>query len=231
LFTLKNLEEIRINPDAYNALPDIEREHFTPENNSDSNAVHVYGVSPLNETDSVLELKEQAIDSFDFLNDYPKLRVLTIINCDIAEGLALPKIESLYKLEIIDTDVLELIKNNSQLSGSLSIGTYIQLTADDATPTVPPLKNLAGLETFTALEELSVLAPVSDISALSNCANLRRLSLVYSRSIDTLNPLYELIRLRYLYIDYNAFQALPEEERERFWNREKLYLPLLEYRD
>jgi hypothetical protein len=236
LYGLERLQEIRIGKDAYDALPEDERKHFSPANNADADAVHVY-LSPSDEfpysNREFLSLNGETIDSFDFLAEYPNLKRLDIYNCDIADGLILPKIETLTHLEVVDRDAIEIIRDNAQLSGTLSIDTGSYDPVISEKPGYAPLTNLDGLETFRSLESLRVTDPVTDLSALTGCVNLRSLSVVNSTSIDTLKPLYGLERLRMLYISYDVLRALPPEEQERFNvnNRKKPYLVHIEWRD
>ena len=222
LYDLACLEEIIINDDVYNTLSKSDRERFSPMNNGDANAVHVYGVNDFsvsNNGEESLTLSGQKIKSFDFLKEYPSLKYLCIIDCDIDDGLVLPRIDTLVHLEVYDRNVLELIKNNTHLTGRLSIGASYPLYGEDGRLNTTLLSDLNGLEAFTSLETLSIKDPVHDISALSGCINLRGLLINNSPKIDTLEPIFALRRLRNLIIDPNAFRALPSEEQKRFDNR------------
>jgi Leucine-rich repeat (LRR) protein len=231
LYGLGNLEEIRMYDGAYDALAPEDRTRFNPENNSDANATHVY---LSDEYDSIAEserltLTEQPIDSFDFLLEYTDLKFLEIVECDIAGGLVLPKIDTLVELRVYDQNALEIVKNNTQLQ-KLTISTVSHLSDTPSTP----LPDLRGLENFTSLEALTVEASsLGDMSALSHCANLRRLSLTYCKSISTLKPLYGLTRLRELYIDNKAFLSLPAKDQKRFdpTTGRKPYMISVEWRD
>jgi Leucine-rich repeat (LRR) protein len=238
LYGLENLQEIMISGSVYYSLPNDERQRFTPDNNRDASAVHVYldthihGHSEITtslEEGRLLRVSDRRIDSFDFLNDYPLLERLEIYDCDIAEGLDLPRIESLIELKIVAPNALGIIKNNTHLS-SLSIGTG-HLRWDDEKKNIPPLTNLSGLEHFTSLSFLTVFDPVYDLSALSGCVNLRRLSLMFvTYTLETIEPILGIPRLRYLHIDHVAFPELPIEQRELF-NRQKPHMPSVFHND
>lgn len=236
LYNLPNLEEIIISEAAYNALPEADCGRFSPENNGDASLVHVYGfaygaddLSYYENEGEYLKLEGEKIDSFDFLEAYPNLKYLSIVDCDIADGLVIPKIDTLERLEVFDQKVMEIIQNNTQLSGWLTIGTGYSLYSDDRRSNFIPLSNLDGIEKFTSLETLYVQDPVPDISALKYCVNLRYLSLFYVTEVETLSPLFGLNRFRSLTIDPYAFRALPEAEQAWFDNA-KLYLPHVEWR-
>jgi hypothetical protein len=235
LYGLRRLEEISISTQAYKALPEDERERFDPAGNGDANAVHVYDIFEPGEELKVgeyLELSGETIDSLDFLSDYPELKSLSIIDCDIRDGLALPMIDTLTYLAIYDPDAIYIASANTQLAGMLVIGTVVSMREGEQTP---PLTDLSGLEAFASLETLVFECPIQgSIEALSGCANLRTLSLgsLYeSTAIESLKPLYGLRRLRWLYIYPHVFERLPQEDQERFRNMGgKPYLPILEGR-
>ena len=231
LYRLEQLEELSLREQAYNALPEDERAHFSPDNNGDAGAVHVYGISGYDDIgEDYLQLSEEKIGTFDFLSEYPNLKSLSIIDCDIADGLVLPKIDTLTHLSVIDPNALELIKNNTQLVNYLEVGTGYSLYTGEDRKGLIPLSTLSGLEKFSSIETLNVLDPVTDISALAGCRNLRSLSLLYCTSIETLRPLYALNRLRMLTISPDTFYALPQEDRARFTDRHKPYAVDLEWR-
>ena len=235
LYGLEHLQEIIISGKAYGVLPEDERTHFTPDKNGDANAVHTYvdGIAFLGLWDGAegehLELREQTIDSFDFLSDYPYLISLIISNCDIAEGLVLPVMGTLEYLHVQDPNALELVKNNTQFAGWLQIGYGDYYFSTDEIIT-PPIADLSVLEDFASLEYLTISFPVHDISALSGCVNLRKLSIMPTDSVETLIPLYELPRLRYLHIGPAVFRSLPMEEQEHFTSR-KNYITSVHFYD
>lgn len=217
LYALEHLEEILMSQKLYDALSPADLEHFSLENNSDANAVHVYFIENRDESEgATLSLRGVTIESFDFLLEYPNLKSLSISDCDIADGLVLPKIDTLVDLYIIDPNVMELIANNSHLPGALSIYTAESGPDSEWPPDVLPLSSLDGIERFTRLESLNVGDPVHDISAVAGCENLRVLSILASRSVDTLEPLFGLSRLRSLLIDPQVFRTLPLEEQQMF---------------
>lgn len=230
LYGLEHLQEIQISRNTYNELPEDEREHFSPHNNGDAYAVHVYIDPPRSSADGQhCQLSGQIIDSFDFLLGYSNLKSLYIYDCDIADGLVLPEIGTLTRLYVVDPNVLDIIKNNTRLTEWLYISTgeydYLGKYYDS-----PELTGLDGLEEFTSLESLTVGFPVYDLSALSGCANLRSVSLMHTASIETLGSLCELPRLRWLHINEVAFLALPAEDQEYF-NSRKWYITQIVWRD
>jgi len=160
------------------------------------------------------------IYSFDFLIDfynYHTFKSLSILHCNIKQELVIPRFETLQQLSVIDKDALRLIKNNTQIKIlNIYSGYSPAYDASKAEKETPPLKNFFGIEKFDNLEELHTSDPVYDISALSECKNLHSLEIYGSKSIQSLQPLFNLKYLEYVLMDRDAFYALPEDEQNHF---------------
>jgi len=232
LRSLDQLEEILISYSTYESLPDSDKLYYNVENNSNADAVHVYiaGYYKLDEADEYLRLENQSITSFDFLEDFPNLKTLSIFNCEIADNLILPRINSLTYLSVEDPNVLAIISQNQQIAGRLQIGTGYTHEIDNVQSNIEPLTDLPGLDEFIFLESLTITDPVIDISALSSCKNLRALSLFYCTSLESIQALSSLSRFRLLVLPKDVFISLPKEEQSMFDNW-KSYMPSISWRD
>ena len=235
LYGLLYLQEIHIKDQAYYVLPKYERAIFTPDNNRYYDRIHViigyqnvFSDPNFIHENERLWLENITIDSFDFLLEYPNLRALTILNCDIAEGLVLPRIDTLRDLHIFDTYALQLIQNNTHLPGRLEIGSSLLYVDEGVVDTT--FHNLIGIEHFANLSQLIIRAPVYDISPVSELHNLQTFSIWFSDSVQSLTPLSQITRLRTLVINHDAFRALSQEEQE-YWEARKWYITRIEWRD
>lgn len=133
----------------------------------------------IDKTAEFLYIYKRNITLFDFLADYTNLKALTIDNCTIPDGLALPAIKSLEILLVGECgpNSIELIKNNTQI-------TELDLGANQ-------LVNIDVLKDFHNLVRLTLMRNgISDLSALERLENLEDLCLLGgNRELTSLKPL------------------------------------------
>lgn len=257
LQNLPNLQEILIRQELYDSLSEQDRQIFTPANNRYYERIHVHfsdiphfsgGIQPTiiraewTLDDQRVIIENETIESFAFLQHYPRMRDLHIRNSEIlsfdyladyasnlesirfehntiADGLKIPYIENLVNLYITGDEnfpqLIQLTQLNSHLPGRLDFR-FGNVHAPIPRNVSIPVMDFEGLENFTSLQELSLFIRCHrlDFSALSGMRNLHTLVL-YANEVESLSPLSELTRLRQI-VDLDRGLSIPREVTQVF---------------
>lgn len=148
----------------------------------------------------------------------PNIRELSLSG-NIPSENPLPYTPSLIDLYIVTPDAIEIIQNNTHISGILHLGRIkfpLTWTSSWGGGGHDDIKSLYGIETFTQLRALTVPRYVRDLSPLTGLESLRIVDLIYSEHIYSLAPLQGIPNLQEILICKDLYDVLSEYDRHIF---------------